>query len=86
MKRVFMVICICLFSFGLIFAEGIENLYTLVVPDTFTSLALNGSLGSDSLMGEFNDALQIEIGTSPFSFDLDGGVNATYIYSNQTFD
>ena len=86
MKRVFMVLCISLFSIGLIFAEGIENLYTLVVPDTFTSLALNGSLGSDSLMGEFNDALQIEIGTSPFSFDLDGGVNATYIYSNQTLD
>jgi hypothetical protein len=86
MKKLSVLVCIFILTAGLAFSAGVENLYTLVVPETFTSLYLQGALGGAPLSNESLDAVEITLGTAPFSFDIDAGGEADYSLRKQEAD
>jgi hypothetical protein len=79
------VVLVLIGSMGLL-AGPVENLYTLVIPQTYGYLALDGNLGNTALGSQANDVLQISMEFSPFAFSVDSGLEASYLYGAVTED
>ena len=80
MKKVFVILCVFVIGLTSISATGMENLYTLVVPQQFTTLSLQGGLGGTR-------AAEIAIDLSaPISLNANVGASGTYVYENQGMD
>jgi len=87
MKKVIILMCICLLlAVGSVSADQVESLYTLVVPQQYTTLTVNGCLGSVALSGQTENAAEIIMFFSPFRFNLNLGAGATYEYFKQDQD
>jgi len=80
MKKVFVIFCVFVIGLTSISATGMENLYTLVVPQQFSTLSVQGGLGGTR-------AAEIAIDLSaPISLNANVGASGTYVYENQGMD
>lgn len=75
-----------LFFTSALVADPVENLYTLIVPQTTSHLLLNGSLGSPVISNKVDDVVEISMGFNPFNLSLATGIQAAYAYGNQTLE
>jgi hypothetical protein len=78
---IFLLSCVTLLSAG-----PVENLYTLVVPQGYGLLLIEGGLGSAPLSSQTEDLIQINMGFDPFDLSIDSGVLGIYWYGKQTLE
>lgn len=78
-KTVLVAILLICVVFGLS-SDPSKNLYTVVVPEEYTSFVLNGVFGS---LGMTNDLLQIDVNFSPTRFGFGLGLQGSYEWYRQ---
>lgn len=84
MRRICMVVCLLIVMMAPLSADPSANLYTLVVPQEYTRLYVNGAFGS---IGPNNDAVQLNLDFTPsVSLGMNLGLNGTYDWYRLTED
>ncbi|AEV28985.1 hypothetical protein SpiGrapes_1168 [Sphaerochaeta pleomorpha str. Grapes] len=85
-KSLIILFIFSLFITSALVAGPVENLYTLIVPQTSSRLFFNGGLGSPVISDKIDDVVEINMGFDPFDLSIATGVQATYVYGKQTLD
>jgi hypothetical protein len=86
MKKRFLLLLILPLFVNSIFADEYNNLYDLIVPESFSSLTIDGGLGNvggNSSQLNYNDNI-LEMTIANGSFSLDVQADASYRLYNQT--
>lgn len=77
------IVLVTILLIGVVFglsSDPSTNLYSIVVPEEYTSFVLNGAFGS---LGMTDDVLQIDVNFSPTRFGFGLGLNGTYEWYRQ---
>ncbi len=86
MKKICCVVLILSMFIQTVFADEYSKIYDLIVPESYTTLIVNGGLGNvggNSLQLNYSQNA-LEVSASTGSFDIDAKANAVYQLYNQT--
>ncbi|MGD1822204.1 MAG: hypothetical protein ACPKM0_05490 [Pleomorphochaeta sp.] len=86
-KKVLLFLIISLFIYP-IFADEYSDIYDLVVPETYSTLSVNGGLwnagGNSSLLEYDDNIIEISLVNGVFDFDVEADVDYEYLVQDET--
>ncbi|HCJ94250.1 MAG TPA: hypothetical protein DHV69_03280, partial [Sphaerochaeta sp.] len=82
MKRVVLAVCLIVAGIGLISAAASTGLYTLVIPEQFSTMEVQGGVGG--VPGA--DVVRLELDTDPSDARFNIGADADYQWYRRTED
>lgn len=86
MKKLFLLTCLIIASIGLLSAATSPELYTLVVPEEYSTLIVEGGARSTPAGAPGTNVAWFELDTNNMTTDFELGISADYLMFRRTMD